>query len=76
MFRAVDDMSYNEMLEEKRGMIEQVLLQQAQQKQMATIMEMGLDPSSEEAQQQLNPEKLKSLPEIEQFFKKDYRKAI
>lgn len=76
MFRAVDDMSYNEMLEEKRGMIEQVLLQQAQQKQMATILEMGLDPSSEEAQQQLNPEKLKSLPEIEQFFKKDYRSMI
>jgi hypothetical protein len=36
-------------------------------------MEQGLDPESEEAQQQLSPENLKTLPEIEQFFKKDYR---
>jgi hypothetical protein len=76
MFRAVDDMSYNEMLEEKRAMIEQVLLQQAQQKQLHQLMEMGLDPTSEEAAQELNPEKLKTLPEIEDFFKKDYRSMI
>jgi hypothetical protein len=76
MFRAVDDMSYNEMLEEKRKMIEDVLLQQAQQKQLATIIEMGLDPESDEAKQQLDPEKLRTLPEIEQFFKKDYRSMI
>ena len=76
MFRAVDDMSYNEMLEEKRAMIEQVLLQQAQQKQVHKLMEMGIDPASEEAGQELNPEKLKTLPEIEDFFKKDYRSMI
>jgi len=76
MFRAVDDMSYNEMLEEKRKMIEDVLLQQAQQKQMDTVTEMGLDPNSDEAKQQMDPEKLKSLPEIESFFKKDYRSMI
>jgi hypothetical protein len=35
-----------------------------------------LDPGSEEAQQQLSPENLKTLPEIEQFFKKDYRSMI
>jgi hypothetical protein len=76
MFRAVDDMSYNEMLEAKRAMIEETLLGQAQQKQMAMIVKMGLDPQSEEAQQELSPEKLKSLPEIEAFFKKDYRSMI
>ena len=76
MFRAVDDMSYNEMLEAKRAMIEETLLGQAQQKQMAMIVKMGLDPQSEEAQQELSPEKLKSLPEIESFFKKDYRSMI
>ena len=76
MFRAVDDMSYNDMLEEKRAMIEQTLLAQAQQKQLAKMIEMGLDPSSEEAMQEMDPEKLKSLPEIEAFFKKDYRSMI
>jgi hypothetical protein len=76
MFRAVDDMSYSDMLEEKRKMIEETLLQQAQQKQMATMMQMGLDPNSEEGQKQMSPDTIKSLPEIESFFKKDYRSMI
>jgi len=76
MFRAIDDISYNEMLEAKRQMIEDVLLAEAQQKQMMKVMQMGLELDSEEAQQELSPEKLKSLPEIESFFKKDYRSMI
>jgi hypothetical protein len=76
MFRAIDDISYNEMMEAKRSMIEEVLLSQAQQKQLVRMMEMGLDPNSEEAQQEMDPEKLKSLPEIESFFKKDYRSMV
>jgi len=73
MFRAVDDLSYNEMLEEKKNMIEEVLMQKAQAKMMDKLITMGMDPNSEEFQQEMSPEKLKSLPEIEQFFKKDYR---
>jgi hypothetical protein len=76
MFRAVDDISYNEMIEQKRQMIEDVLMQQAQQKQMSVMLQMGIDPGSEEGQQQMSPEKLKSLPEIEEFFKKDYRSMV
>ena len=38
MFRAVDEISYNEMLEEKRKMIENVLLQDANQKIMMQMM--------------------------------------
>jgi len=76
MFRAVDDISYNEMLEQKREMIEDVLMQQAQQKQFFKMVEMGLEPESEEAQQMMNPEQLKTLPEIEEFFRKDYRSII
>jgi len=76
MFRAIDDISYNEMLEAKRSMIEEVLLAQATQKQLVNMVEMGIDPNSEEAQQQLAPESLKTLPEIESFFKKDYRSMI
>jgi len=76
MFRATDDTSYNEMLEQKRQMLEDVLLQQAQQKQMMKMISQGMDPESEEAQQMMSPEKLRTLPEIESFFKKDYRSVI
>jgi hypothetical protein len=72
-YRAVDEYSYNEVLEQKRAMVEEVLLSEAQTKIIAAMMEQGMNPESEEAQQQLNPNNLKSLPEIESFFKKDYR---
>ena len=75
-FRAVDDLSYNEMLEQKRALVEENLLADAEQKIIMRMIEMGMDPESEEAQQQLNPENLKSLPEIEDFFSKDYRSLV
>jgi hypothetical protein len=73
MFRTVDELSYNEMLEEKKNMIEEVLMQKAQAKMFNKLISMGVDPNSEEFQQEMSPEKLKSLPEIEGFFRKDYR---
>lgn len=76
MFRAVDDISYNEMLEHKRSMIEQALMAEAEQRTMVKLIEMGMDMESEEAKQALDPQNLKSLPEIEQFFKKDYRSLV
>ena len=75
-FRAVDDLSYNEMLEQKRIQVEQNLLADAEAKLIARMIEMGMDPASEEAQQQLAPENIKSLPEIEDFFRKDYRSMV
>ena len=75
-FRAVDDLSYNEMLEEKRAMIEQNLLQDASNQLMVRMIEMGADPESEEFKQQMSPENIKTLPEIEDFFSKDYRSMV
>lgn len=75
-FRAVDDLSYNEMLEQKRAMVEENLLADAESKLIAKMIQMGLDPASEEAQQMLDPNQIKSLPEIEDFFRKDYRSLI
>ena len=75
-YRAIDEFSYNEMMEQKRAAVEEVLMADAQMKIVAALLKQGLDPESEEAQQELNPEKLKSLPEIEQFFKKDYKSMI
>lgn len=75
-FRAVDDLSYNEMLEEKRKLIEENLLADAQSKMLSRMIDMGLDPQSEEAQQMMSEESLKSLPEIEDFFSKDYKSLV
>ena len=67
-FRAVDDLSYNEMLEKKRLLVEENLLADAEAKMLMQMIDMGMDPQSEEAQQKLSPDSLKSLPEIELFF--------
>ena len=75
-FRAVDDLSYNEMLEQKRGMIEENLLADAEKQMLLRMVEMGADLESEEVQQQMSPENLKTLPEIEDFFTKDYRSLV
>ena len=76
MFRAVDDTSYNEMLEEKRKMIENVLVKTAERKLMAQLIDQGVPPDSEQFQQAMSEDTIKSLPEIEQFFKKDYRSMV
>ena len=57
-------------------MVEENLMSDAMTKIKAALMEQGLDPNSPEAQEQMNPESVKSLPEIESFFKKDYRSMI
>ena len=75
-FRAVDDLSYNEMLEQKRALIEENLLADASKEMLKSMIEQGLDPNSEEVQEKMNPEVLKTLPEIEDFFSKDYRSLI
>jgi hypothetical protein len=75
-YRAVDEFSYNEMLEEKRKMVEETLMSNAQTKIISALIEQGLDPESPEAQAELAPDKLKTLPEIEAFFKKDYRSMV
>jgi hypothetical protein len=75
-YRAVDEFSYNEMMEQKRKMVEETLMANAQMKIVSAMLDAGMDPESPEAQEQINPENLKTLPEIESFFKKDYRSMV
>jgi hypothetical protein len=76
-FRAIDEFSYNEQLEAKRQAVEKVLFQQAEQRLLTEMLEQGLDPEDpevqEQMQQQMSPENLKTLPQIQTFFDKDYR---
>jgi hypothetical protein len=80
MYKSVDDTSYNEMLEQKRAMVEQTLLAGAEMKMKLKVEAMGIDPNDQEKQQQaqqmMSPENLKSLPEIEEFFKKNYKSMV
>jgi hypothetical protein len=76
MFRAVDDISYNEMMEEKRKLVEDVLLADAERRMMMEMLNQGIELDSEEMQKATAPENLKTLPEIEGFFRKDYRSMI
>ena len=77
VFRGVDEFSYNEQLEAKRVQVEEVLLAQAQEKLLIAMLEQGMDPNDPEVQKQMQeqmaPDKLKSLPEIQSYFNKDYR---
>jgi len=75
-FRAVDDRSYNEMLEAKRMQVEEALLADAERNLVQKMIKMGMDPASDEAKQQLAPENIKTLPEIEDFFSKSYRSSV
>jgi hypothetical protein len=76
-FKTVDEYSMNELLELKRQQVESVLLQEAEQKLMLSLIEMGLDMENpehqQEAQRVLSPENIKTLPEIENFFSKSYK---
>ena len=75
-FRAVDDMSYNEMLEQKRAMIEETLLADAASKILNRLVQQGADLQNPEVQQMLSKQSLMTLPEIEDFFRKDYRSLV
>ena len=74
-YKAVDDTSYNEMLEDKRKMIEEHLVSQEQVKLLSKLMEQGAfddEESAQEAQAQLDVENIKTLPQIQEFFDKNY----
>ena len=79
-FKTVDEFSYNEQLEQKRMIVEQTLLAEAEKKLVARMIASGLNPDDPQVQQQIqqetSPEKLKTLPEIQEFFDKDYRSMV
>src|SRR5690606_14286089 len=50
IYRSVDELSYNEMLEQKRVMVEETLMGMAQTKMMSKLIEAGYEEDSEEFQ--------------------------
>lgn len=72
-FRATDEYSYNDLLQQKYDLISQNLIADAQQKLMNSMIQSGLSPDDPQFQQTLAPENIKTLPQIEEFMRKDYR---
>ena len=75
-FRAVDDISFNEMYEMKRSMIEETLFAEAEINLLTKLYEQGTDLNSEEVQKLRSRESLQSLPQIQDFFNKDYKSLV
>ena len=75
-FRAVDEYTHNEIIEKKRADIENVIVKYAQSKLITRMIEMGMDPEDPETkkmmEQEMAPDNLKTLPEIQDFYNKDY----
>ena len=75
-FRAVDQYTHNEIIAHKKDEIENVLFKEAEAKFLQGILDEGMDPEDPEVQkmmqEQMDPENLKTLPEIQDFYSKDY----
>jgi len=73
MFQAVDPISTSEMEQDKSEKLESILLAQAEMKVQLKLSKMGVDMNTPEAQAQLQPDALKQLPNLEQFYRTGYR---
>ena len=75
-FRAVDEFTHNEIIELKRQEIEDALVKYAEAKMMDQMIQSGANFEDPEVQQQMqqatSPEALQRLPEIQDFYAKDY----
>lgn len=68
-----DPISFNELIDAKKEEMEQYLLQQATVKQQIKMLQMGISEDSEEGKQMMDPQALKNLPQIQEFYNKDFR---
>jgi hypothetical protein len=75
-FRAIDEYTHNEILQKKAEEIEDVLVRYAESKLLLKMIEQGADLEDPEIQEQLQqqkqPDALKQLPEIQDFYTKKY----
>ena len=75
-FRAKDEYTHNEIIERKRADIENVLVKYAEARLVQEMTNQGMDfedpEVQEQLQQKLDPQNLKTLPEIQEFYTKDY----
>ena len=75
-FRAVDEYTHNEILNRKREEIENVLVKYAEVRLIQEMINQGMNIEDPEVQkmmqEKMSPENLKTLPEIQEFYSKNY----
>lgn len=74
-FRCTDEFSKNEILERRRLDIENALVSEFESRYIEQLLEAGADPESPEISQAIEKfsnEDIMSLPEIQEFYQKDY----
>lgn len=72
-FEMRDQVSFNEISELKKEEMNNYLLEDARMKQQIKMIQLGIEEDSEEGQQMLSPEGLRSLPQIQDFYSKNYK---
>ena len=72
-FEMKDEKSANEMLQDKFDDVAKILEAKAEAKQQEEIKKLGIAPDSDQAKEMTDPKTIKSLPEIQDFYTKDYR---
>lgn len=73
MFQTVDPISTSEMESDKEDKLEQILLSIAEAKLLEKLQASGADMNDPQVQQQLQPDAIKKLPELQQFYRTGYR---
>jgi len=69
--KAIDQYAINEMLDKKKEMVTEYLLQKTQKTIALKLAEQGIEVESEEGQQAMA--EIPNLPQIQQYFQKSYR---
>lgn len=72
-FQAVDPISLSEMESDKQSKIEEILLSQAEFEMQKRLTELGADLQDPQVQQQLSPDALKQLPNLQKWYNTGYR---
>jgi len=73
IFTAVDDISISEQEQDKQDKLEQILLAQAEFQVQQKLQQMGSDMNDPKIQQQLQPDSLKQLPQLQEWYRTGYR---
>lgn len=82
MFKAVDEYTQNEILEKKYQEVMSVLVNEAESRLRLKLAEQGIDPDNPQDEQQaqvvqqtLSDDVIKKLPQIQEYYSKDYQIA-
>ncbi len=72
-FSLKDEISFNELCDAKKDEMDQYLLQEAAMKQQMKLLQMGISEDSDEGKQAMDPQTLRNIPQIQDFYNKSWK---